>query len=161
MTDETSKPPSDALALVALPGSRIRLCGDDGGRGKGGGPCAQPVFNGRLRCAWHPRAVDGDPEASAAHRSAFAAEGREAQRTKRSPQIRRSGDPRFTAPTDVLRWCEATAGAVRRGEHKDYKALDAELRVVRLALDALGVQALDSLAELEQLVRGRLQAGAA
>ena len=44
------------------------------------------------------------------------------------------------------------------GDHGGRKALAAELRVVRLALDALGVQAFDSLTELEQSVREQVGA---
>lgn len=156
-----TRPCSDAPALVSLLGVLIERCGDRGGRTLDGKPCSQQLRGGRTRCPYHPESVDDDPEAARAHRVAFALAANEAKRTKRSPQQRVKAAPRFAVPADVLRWCEATAGAVRRGEHKDYKALDAELRVVRLALDALGVQALDSLAELEQLVRGRLQSGAA
>jgi hypothetical protein len=47
------------------------------------------------------------------------------------------------------------------GDHGARKALAGELRGVRLALDALSVRALDSLAELKQLARGWLSVGVA
>ncbi len=152
--------PTDTPAFAALPGAGMVTCGAHGGRGKDGTPCAQPVFGSRRRCVWHPEALDGDPEAATAHRSAM---GRIGSNAAKAPKRldRKTGDPNYDSPAAIGAWCALMAGKVSRGDYTDYKALDAQLKLARLALDALGVGALNDLADLEALVRGRLNAGAA
>jgi hypothetical protein len=149
---------NDALALVALPGSGRLTWGQHGGRTLSGNPCGQTAAAGE-RCGHHPAHLDADPEGAAAHRAAFSRSGVDGRLAKRSPQQRQRTDPHFTSTEDVLRWAEATMGAVRRKEYADWRAIDAELKLARLVLDALGQAQLDALADLERLVRSRLEGG--
>jgi hypothetical protein len=105
------------------------------------------------RCPYHPEGVEGD--ALKAHLSTWGRLGSDhAKRPKRLH--RKAGDPRWRSTDELIGWCELTAGKVSRGEFTDYKGLEAEMKLARLALDALGIQALDQLDKLETLIRGRL-----
>jgi len=148
----------DAPSLFALPGGGKSTCGAHGGRTLDGSLCAQPVWPPKTRCLWHPAGLD--EAAAAVHRSEMARRGGLAALTPKRLEGR-AGDPDFSSTGAIVAWCALMAGKVGRGEFTDYKALDAQTRLARLALDSLGVAMLDSLAELEQLVRGRLQIGTA
>ena len=151
--NETPGMGKDAGAVAVLSGHSTRTCGGFGGRRINGEPCSQAVPEGRERCPWHPAGLT--PEQEAENRRELAARGGVASHApKRAPGS--APDPRFDEPPKIIRWCERTAGAVARGEYTDYKGLEAQLKLARLALDALGIQALDQLDKLEALVRGRL-----
>ena len=156
---ETFEKGIDTPAVAALPASGIRRCGNYGGRAKDGMPCQQIIPDNRERCAWHPASAITLEEQQAAGNK-FAAVGREAKLTPK--RLRRTAaDPRFGTPAQIVAWAEAMTGRVARGEFTDYRGLDAQLKLARLALDALGVAALEQLDKLEQLVRNRLQGGGA
>jgi hypothetical protein len=75
---------------------------------------------------------------------------------------RTAADPNFDKPEKIVKWCELMAGKIQRGEYTDFRALDPQLKLARLALDALGLSALEQLDQLERLLRNRLGgAGAA
>lgn len=154
MSDQTPERGVDAPAVALISASSTRTCGDFGGRTIAGQPCAQNLGPdpGRTRCAFHP---DLPPEGIAAVRAELARKAGIAARTPhRAPGS--APDPDFSAPPKIIRWAEKTAGGVLRGELTDYKGLEATLKLARLALDALGIQALDQLDKLEALIRGRL-----
>ena len=143
----------DTGAVAILSGHSTRTCGGFGGRTLAGEPCGQAVPEGRERCPWHPAGLT--PEEEAENRRVLAAKGGVASHApKRAPGS--AADPDFSAPPKIIRWAEKTAGGVLRGELTDYRAIEAALKLARLALDALGIQALDQLDKLEALIRGRL-----
>lgn len=145
-----------AVAVLAVP--RTVTCGDHGGRRKDGQPCGQKVWGGRTRCPYHPEGVEGD--ALKAHLSAWGRVGSDhAKRPK--PLHRKAGDPQWRSTDELIGWCEVMGGKVSRQEYTDWRALDAQMKLAKLALESLGLQALDQLDQLERLVRSRLGSGAA
>jgi len=147
----------DAGAVKVFAGSTKRRCGDFGGLRMDGTKCEHPIPAGRERCPWHP--ADVSPEEAAKIRRDLAAKG---GRNSREPRRAHGSapDPKFDAPDKIIRWAEKTAGGVLRGELTDYRSIEAALKLARLALDSLGVKALEQLDQLEALVRNRLQRGA-
>jgi hypothetical protein len=149
---------SDASSLVVVPMHGKSTCGAHGGVAQDGSPCSQPVFNGRRRCGWHPEGLDGD--AAAAHRAELARKG--GLTTMAPKRLKRTAaDPHFNKPEQIIAWCELMAGKIQRNEFSDYKALEQLLKLARLALDALGLAALEQLDALERLLKTRLGASGA
>jgi hypothetical protein len=151
----------DAPALVALPPRGTWTCGDVGPAGEPGGltrdgaPCGQGVAKQGDRCGIHPRHVDDDPAAAAAYRREFSQRGVRARLTPRRLESR-ADDPDFSSPAAIVTWCALMAGKVSRGEFTDFKGLDQQTKLARLALDSHGVAALEQLDQLEKMVRARI-----